>query len=142
MSIQRTIKTAKAAKASINPVKILSLLTAILFTIAALAGCSTPSDSKDAAGDNSSRVVNLYTDRHYDTDDEIYNAFTEETGIKVNVIKGKSDELIERLKTEGEDTEADLFITADAGRLHRVSGITSRAEKTAPKAIHISAEPL
>ena len=64
-------------------------------------------------------VVNLYTDRHYDTDEELYKAFTEETGITVNVVKGKSDELIERLSREGADTEADLLIAADAGRLYR-----------------------
>lgn len=76
------------------------------------------------------QVVNLYTDRHYEVDDAIYNAFTEETGIKVNVVKGKSDELIERLKTEGGDSEADLLILADAGRLHqaKVSGLLQSAK--------------
>ncbi len=64
-------------------------------------------------------VVNLYTDRHYDTDAALYEQFTAETGITVNVVKGKGDELIERLTREGEDTEADLLITADAGRLFR-----------------------
>ncbi len=63
-------------------------------------------------------VVNLYTSRHYDTDRELYDLFEEETGIKVNVIEGKGDELIERLNIEGEHTEADVFITADAGNLH------------------------
>ncbi|MFD1040085.1 Fe(3+) ABC transporter substrate-binding protein [Virgibacillus byunsanensis] len=63
--------------------------------------------------------INLYTGRHYETDDNLYEAFTEETGIEVNVIKGKDDELIARLVREGKASEADLFITADAGRLHR-----------------------
>lgn len=63
--------------------------------------------------------VNLYTNRHYDTDEELLEQFEEETGIKVNVLKGGSDELIERIVREGEDTQADLLITADAGRLHR-----------------------
>jgi len=66
-----------------------------------------------------SGVVNLYTDRHYDTDQELYDAFEVSTGIKVNVVKGKGDELIERLTREDADTEADLLITADAGRLYR-----------------------
>lgn len=66
-----------------------------------------------------SGVVNLYTDRHYDTDQALYESFEESTGIKVNVVKGKGDELIERLNREGADTEADLLITADAGRLYR-----------------------
>src|SRR6056297_3926178 len=63
--------------------------------------------------------VNLYTNRHYDTDEEILNRFTEETGIEVNVLKGDSDQLIERIAREGENSPADLLITADAGRLHR-----------------------
>ncbi len=62
--------------------------------------------------------LNLYTSRHYDIDDELYKQFEEETGIKVNVIEGSADELIERMKREGEQT-ADLFYTSDAGRLHR-----------------------
>lgn len=63
-------------------------------------------------------VVNLYTSRHYDTDRQLYDIFTEQTGIVVNVIEGKGDELIERLNIEGDSTEADLFMTADAGNLH------------------------
>ena len=63
--------------------------------------------------------VNVYTSRHYDTDQQLYDEFTKLTGIKVNVIKAGEDELIERMKNEGEDTNADLFITADVGRLHR-----------------------
>jgi len=68
---------------------------------------------------NGEGVVNLYTNRHYDTDQELLDLFTEETGIEVNVLKGDSDQLIERIVREGEDTSADLLITADAGRLHR-----------------------
>jgi len=63
--------------------------------------------------------VNLYTNRHYDTDEEILNRFTEETGIEVNVLKGDSDQLIERIAREGKNSPADVLITADAGRLHR-----------------------
>ncbi|WP_196121227.1 Fe(3+) ABC transporter substrate-binding protein [Anaerobacillus alkaliphilus] len=62
--------------------------------------------------------VNLYTSRHYDTDRQLYDLFEAETGIKVNVIEGKGDELIARLNSEGENTEADLFLTADAGNLY------------------------
>ncbi|MDT3698836.1 MAG: Fe(3+) ABC transporter substrate-binding protein [Thermincola sp.] len=100
------------------------LLTLGLSAMLLVAGCSSTTPEKTAEnGSNSaeakSQVVNLYTDRHYDSDDQLYTAFTAETGVKVNIVKGKSDELIERLKTEGADTEADLFITADVGRLHR-----------------------
>lgn len=61
--------------------------------------------------------VNLYTARHYPGDDELYERFTEETGIEVNVIDGKGDALLERIKAEGEQSPADVFITVDAGRL-------------------------
>ncbi|HYH36961.1 MAG TPA: Fe(3+) ABC transporter substrate-binding protein [Azospirillum sp.] len=61
--------------------------------------------------------VNVYNSRHYNTDKAIYEAFTAKTGIKVNVIEGNHDELIQRLKAEGAGSPADLFITVDAGRL-------------------------
>lgn len=95
-----------------------SIAAILLFT-----GCTSTSgkasESTTKTEETKPQVVNLYTDRHYDSDDKLYSAFTQETGIKVNIVKGKSDELIERLKTEGEDTQADLFITADVGRLHK-----------------------
>jgi len=61
--------------------------------------------------------VNVYNSRHYNTDKAIYEAFTAATGIKVNVIEGNHDELIQRMKSEGAGSPADLFITVDAGRL-------------------------
>ena len=63
--------------------------------------------------------VNLYSARHYDTDFTLYDTFTERSGIKVNLIEGGSDALIERIVNEGEYTPADLLITVDAGRLWR-----------------------
>lgn len=64
-------------------------------------------------------VVNVYTHRHYKADDELFSKFTEETGIKVNIVNASADELIQRLETEGEATKADVLITVDAGRLYR-----------------------
>jgi iron(III) transport system substrate-binding protein len=63
--------------------------------------------------------VNLYSSRHYDTDVALYERFTEETGIDVNLIEGSEDELIERIKAEGQNSPADVLITVDAGRLWR-----------------------
>lgn len=63
--------------------------------------------------------INIYSSRHYDTDVELYNSFTEETGIEVNLIEGTSDELIERILNEGINSPADIVITVDAGRLWR-----------------------
>jgi iron(III) transport system substrate-binding protein len=63
--------------------------------------------------------VNLYSSRHYDTDVALYDAFTEQTGIAVNLIEGDADQLIERIKAEGRNSPADVLITVDAGRLWR-----------------------
>ena len=61
--------------------------------------------------------VNLYSQRHYAVDELQYENFTKLTGVKVNVTKANADELIQRLKNEGDKTEADLFITVDVGKL-------------------------
>ncbi|HEY9037339.1 MAG TPA: extracellular solute-binding protein [Roseovarius sp.] len=63
--------------------------------------------------------VNVYSSRHYDSDDALYEAFTKDTGITVNRIEGKADELIARLEAEGENSPADVLITVDAGRMAR-----------------------
>lgn len=64
-------------------------------------------------------VVNVYSARHYDADEKLYNAFTERTGIEVRLLESDSDQLIERIKREGAASPADVLITVDAGRLWR-----------------------
>jgi iron(III) transport system substrate-binding protein len=71
------------------------------------------------AGAGSNGVVNVYSHRHYDIDRQLFDRFTEETGIRVNVVSASADELITRLQTEGASSPADVLITVDAGRLHR-----------------------
>ena len=61
--------------------------------------------------------INLYSSRHYNTDDELYENFRRVTGIQVNLLEGKADELLERIKIEGSSSPADVFMTVDAGRL-------------------------
>lgn len=61
--------------------------------------------------------VNIYTSRHYDADNFLYEQFTKKTGIKVNIISGKGSALIERLKAEGINSPGDVFFTVDAGNL-------------------------
>lgn len=63
--------------------------------------------------------VNVYSSRHYDTDDALYAKFTEETGITVNRVEAKADELIARLEAEGDNSPADVLITVDVGRMDR-----------------------
>ena len=80
--------------------------------------------------------VNIFSARHYDSDVQLYEKFTAKTGIKVNVISGKTGALEKRIIEEGSDSQADLYITADAGRLGAFSanlqgGLTSEAIKSA-----------
>ena len=76
--------------------------------------------------------VNLYSSRHYDTDERLYSEFTEQTGITVNRIEGKADELIARMKAEGLNSPADVLITVDTSRLERAkdAGILQSTDST------------
>ena len=71
------------------------------------------------AGDALAEEVNIYSARHYDSDQALYDAFTEKTGIDVNILEGDSDQLIERIRREGAASPADIMLTVDAGRLWR-----------------------
>ena len=64
-------------------------------------------------------LLNLYSSRHYQTDEALYANFTKTTGIKLNRIEAGEDPLIERLKNEGTSSPADVLVTVDAGRLWR-----------------------
>ena len=80
--------------------------------------------------------VNIFSARHYDSDVQLYEKFTAKTGIKVNVVSGKSGALEKRIVEEGADSKADLYITADAGRLgafetNLQAGLTSDIIKSA-----------
>ncbi len=83
---------------------LLSFLSAILISLTAVRAIA-------------SEPLLIYSHRHYEADQKLFEQFTEQTGIEVQVIKAKASELLQRLKSEGENTEADIFITADAGRL-------------------------
>ncbi len=63
--------------------------------------------------------LNLYSSRHYDTDERLYTDFEEATGIKINRIEGKADELIARMEAEGANSPADIMLTVDTSRLAR-----------------------
>ena len=89
---------------------------AALFTLAACGGeAGAPGDAAEAdAG-----AVNVFTARHYSSDEAVYEAFREQTGIEVNVIEAPGDLLIERMRADGARSQADVVITVDAGRLWR-----------------------
>ncbi|MGB7372621.1 extracellular solute-binding protein [Pontixanthobacter sp.] len=83
--------------------------------LAGLAACGQTGDG--LAGENETLVI--FSSRHYDSDYALYEAFEEETGVNVRTIEADGDLLVERLKTDGVNSPADVIITVDAGRLWR-----------------------
>lgn len=69
---------------------------------------------------DSETYVNVYSARHYDADRALYAAFEQATGVAVRVLPANAEQLTERLRAEGEATEADLIVAADAGNLWRM----------------------
>ncbi|SDY10342.1 extracellular solute-binding protein [Citreimonas salinaria] len=63
--------------------------------------------------------LNLYSSRHYDTDERLYSDFEDQTGITINRIEGNADELIARMEAEGANSPADVLLTVDTSRLQR-----------------------
>ena len=96
-----------------------ALKFALVTALSVLTACSAekPSHSEASAPDVKADAgeLNLYSSRHYDTDLRLYSDFEAQTGIKINRIEAKSNALIERIKSEGEFSPADLLVTVDAG---------------------------
>jgi len=67
------------------------------------------------------RVVNVYSSRHYDTDRALYDGYTAVSGVRVRLIEGEADALIERIRNEGVNSPADVLVTVDAARLVRAA---------------------
>ena len=80
--------------------------------------------------------LNIYSARHYQTDEQLYGNFTKQTGIKINRIEAKEDELLERIRTEGANSPADIFVTVDATRLAKADelGIFAPVQSSALEA--------
>jgi iron(III) transport system substrate-binding protein len=74
------------------------------------------------------KVLNLYSARHYQTDEALYSNFTRQTGIKINRIEAGEDALLERIKNEGANSPADVFLTVDAARLAKADDLGLFAE--------------
>nr|MBL8411126.1 Fe(3+) ABC transporter substrate-binding protein [Dechloromonas sp.] len=102
----------------------MKLLPALI--VAAISGLSLSAVAEE-------KILNLYSARHYQTDEALYANFTQQTGIKINRIEGKEDELLERIKNEGANSPADVFLTVDAARLakaHELGLFAPVASKT------------
>jgi iron(III) transport system substrate-binding protein len=90
-----------------NAISAASVALALIFS-ASTALAQAPAQEK---------VLNLYSARHYSTDEALYTNFTKATGIKINRIEAGEDALLQRIKAEGANSPADVFLTVDAGRL-------------------------
>ncbi len=89
-------------------------------------GTTTPADVDTATADADPGEINIYSARQENLIKPLLDRFSEQTGIRINLVTGKADALLERLKSEGSKSPADLLITVDAGRLHRAveAGVT------------------
>jgi iron(III) transport system substrate-binding protein len=74
---------------------------------------------KGTKGAKGTKELNLYSARHYQTDEALYSNFTKKTGIKINRIEADDNALAERLKSEGSNSPADVILMVDAARLWR-----------------------
>lgn len=72
-----------------------------------------------ALGRAQDRTLAIYSSRHYDTDRELYDGFTRQTGVRIRLIEANVDQLLERIRAEGANSPADVLVTVDAGRLAR-----------------------
>lgn len=114
-----------------------------LSALVALQACQNPSPpASESESPSEASSLRIYTHRHYEADQVLYDLFSEQSGIAVEVSSASADELIQKMQMEGEQSPADLLITVDAGRLHRAqeSGILqplrdSFLEATIPAAL-------
>ena len=81
--------------------------------------CKKKSSKNQDLSSQESPEVNVYTHRHYKADQELFKSFSQKTGIKVNVVNAKADELLFKMENEGSQCPADVLITVDAGRLYK-----------------------
>ena len=94
-----------------------------LLALAGLVACSGGKKEQATEGNEGIQSLNVYSHRHYDADKLVFDKFSEETGIKINLVKAGADELISRLEVEGENSPADVLITVDAMKLNRAKDL-------------------
>ncbi|MEZ5182658.1 MAG: extracellular solute-binding protein [Acidimicrobiales bacterium] len=94
-----------------RPLALASVLGSLL-----LAGGCADTDGSEGARGSGDPVLHVYSGRHYDVE-QAFAQYQEETGVRVEFLTGNDSELRERIAAEGEDTEADVYLTVDAGNL-------------------------
>ena len=85
-------------------------LTMVLAATAAALGAQTHALAQD-------KVLNLYSARHYQTDEVMYETFTKTTGIKINRVDADDAGIVARLRAEGAASPADVILLVDAARM-------------------------
>jgi iron(III) transport system substrate-binding protein len=88
-------------------------------TVAVVGALALVALAPEAARAQSAGELNLYSARHYNTDEALYADFTKQTGIKINRIELGDEALIQRVKAEGANSPADVILLVDAARLWR-----------------------
>ncbi|MCH9752372.1 MAG: extracellular solute-binding protein [Alphaproteobacteria bacterium] len=96
------------------------MIVGLSLLVGAVAACSNPTEPADSATvAEPQRTLTLYSARHYDSDKALYAMFEEQAGVNLDVRESRADQLIETMKAEGDQSPADVIITADAGSLWR-----------------------
>lgn len=97
------------------------LTTAALASLVAIAACGQtgPRDGASGSAQAGSGEVNVYSARHYDADEQLYDLFESQTGITLNRIEAGADILLERMAAEGDQSPADVVLLVDAGNYWR-----------------------
>jgi len=98
-----------------------SLATTALLLVSASAAVLTTLLGGGAHAE--AQEIGVYSGRHYNTDKELYRQFTARTGIKVKLLEAKDDALIERVRTEGKNSPADVLVLVDAARLDKAADL-------------------
>lgn len=98
----------------------MKLLRLSLLPLVALAACGSPEPTNEAPDQTAvSETLTIYSARHYDSDQILYDQFEADTGITVEVREASADQLLETMRAEGDQSPADLVIASDAGALWR-----------------------
>jgi iron(III) transport system substrate-binding protein len=95
------------------------LQRALVAVVAGAVGGALLASRAQAQSKAEEKVLNLYSARHYQTDEALYENFTRQTGIKINRIELGDEPLVQRLKSEGANSPADVVLLVDAARLWR-----------------------
>jgi iron(III) transport system substrate-binding protein len=105
-----------------SPFTPIRLAVASLLTLG-VAGALGAGLAQQQSGKTKPVEIGVYSGRHYNTDKELYRQFTARTGIRVNLLEAKDDALIERLRSEGRNSPADVLVLVDAARIERATSL-------------------